>query len=89
MPYKVKLTKTAQKVFLKLAPKLRLGLEKCLVQLEYDPKVHQNIKKLRGYGSDYRYKVGGWRIIYEIDEANKLVKVYEIRPRGDVYKHGH
>ena len=89
MPYKVKLTKTAQKVFLKLAPKLRLGLEKCLQQLEYDPKVHRNIKKLKGFDNDYRYKVGGWRIMYEIDEANKLVKVYEIGPRGDVYKHGH
>jgi mRNA interferase RelE/StbE len=88
MPYKVKLTKTAQKVFLKLTPKLRLGLEKCLLQLEYGPKVHRNIKKLKGFDNEYRYKVGGWRIMYEIDETENIVKVYEIRPRGDVYKHG-
>jgi mRNA interferase RelE/StbE len=59
------------------------------VQLEHDPKLHQNIKKLKGYDNDYRYKVGGWRIMYEVDEARKLVIVYEIGPRGDVYKHGH
>lgn len=37
----------------------------------------------------YRYQVGGWRIMYEVDEAKKLVSVYDIGPRGDVYKHGH
>jgi mRNA interferase RelE/StbE len=89
MSFKVKLTKAAKKVYIKLAPKLKMGLEKCLAQLEYDPKVHRNIKKLKGYDNDYRYKVGGWRIMYEIDEAKKIVIVYEIGPRGDVYKHGH
>jgi len=69
MPFKVKLTKTAKKVYIKLAPKLKMGLEKCLAQLEYDPKVHRNIKKHKDYDNDYRYKVGGWRIMYEIDEA--------------------
>jgi mRNA interferase RelE/StbE len=89
MPYKVRLTKTAQKVYLKLPPKLRVGLEKCFAQLEYDPRIHRSIKKLKGYENDYRYQAGGWRIMYQIDEAHKLVSVYDIGPRGDVYKHGH
>ena len=89
MPFKIKLTNAAKKVYIKLAPKLKMGLEKCLSQLEYDPKVHRNIKKLKGYDNDYRYKVGRWRIMYEIDEAKKLVIVYEIGPRGDIYKHSH
>ena len=89
MTYKVKLTKAAKKVYIKLAPKLRTGLEKCFSQLEYDPRINSNIKKLKGHENDYRYQVGGWRIMYEIDEANKLVSVYDIGPRGDIYKHGH
>jgi mRNA interferase RelE/StbE len=89
MPYKVKLTKTAQKVYIKLPPKLRNGLEKCFTQLEFDPRIHRNIKKLKGYENEYRYQVGGWRIMYQIDEVQKLVSVYDIGPRGDVYKHGH
>ena len=89
MPYRVKLTRAAQKVYIKLPPKLRTGLEKCFAHLEYDPRIHRNIKKLKGQENDYRYQVGGWRIMYQIDEANKLVSVYEIGPRGDVYKHGH
>jgi mRNA interferase RelE/StbE len=89
MPYKVKLTKAAKKVYIKLPLKLRIGFEKCFAQLELDPKIHRNIKKMKGYANDYRYQVGGWRIMYEIDETLKVVMVYDIGPRGDVYKHGH
>jgi mRNA interferase RelE/StbE len=89
MPYELRLTKTAKKVFSRLPAKLRIGLEKCFNQLEADPKNHPNIHKLKGYAIDYRYKVAGWRILYEINEKDRVVTVYEIRPRGDVYKHGH
>ena len=89
MSYELRLTKTAKKVFSRLPAKLRIGLEKCFNQLEADPKNHLNIQKLKGYTSDYRYKVAGWRILYEINEKQRVVTVYEIRPRGDVYKHGH
>jgi mRNA-degrading endonuclease RelE of RelBE toxin-antitoxin system len=34
---------------------------------------------------NYRYQVGGWRILYEVNEAQKVVTVYGIKPRGDVY----
>ena len=89
MPYEVRLTKTGKKVLTRLPAKLRAGLEKCFSRLEADPKNHPNIKKLKGYEIDYRYKVAGWRILYEINEKDKVVTVYDIRSRGDVYKHGH
>ncbi|RJR41437.1 MAG: type II toxin-antitoxin system RelE/ParE family toxin [Deltaproteobacteria bacterium] len=89
MLYEVKLTKTARKIYLKLPPKLRIGLDNCFAKLEEEPRCHPNIKKLKGLISDYRYQVGGWRVMYEIDDRNRLVTVYDILPRGDAYKHGH
>jgi mRNA interferase RelE/StbE len=89
MPYEVKLTKSAEKIYLKLPSKLRIGLEKCFANLEVNPKSNPNIEKIKGYQIDYRYQVGGWRILYEVNEDQQIVTVYEIRPRGDVYKHGH
>lgn len=89
MPYEVKFTKSARKIYLKFTPKLRTALDNCFAKLEEEPRHHPNIKKLKGVASDYRYQVGGWRIMYEIDDQNKLVTVYNIRPRGDAYKHGH
>jgi mRNA interferase RelE/StbE len=89
MPYEVPLTKTAKKIYLNLPSKLRAGLEKCFANLEINPKSTPNIKKIKGFQVDYRYQVGGWRILYEVNEDQKLVTVYEIKPRGDVYKHSH
>jgi mRNA-degrading endonuclease RelE of RelBE toxin-antitoxin system len=57
--------------------------------LEDNPKYGPNIQRLKGQPDCYRYQVGGWRILYKVDEAGKEVRIYEIRPRGDIYKHGH
>lgn len=88
MHYEVKLTKMAQKVYDNLQTKLQAGLDRCFIHLEADPKRKSNIKKFRGVPGHYRYQVGGWRILYEVDETQRTVTVYEIGPRGDVYK-GH
>jgi mRNA interferase RelE/StbE len=85
MSYEVRLTKTAQKIYEKLPVKLRAGIDSCLASLEIAPKNNPNVKKLKGYPQDYRYQVGGWRVLYEVDEPGKVVNVYDIRPRGDVY----
>jgi mRNA interferase RelE/StbE len=88
MPYNVLIMKSAHKVYDRLPLKLRRGLDRCLLALETNPKNNPNIKKLSGHGASFRYQVGGWRILYEVDDASHEVKIYEIGPRGDVYK-GH
>ncbi len=55
MPYEVKLTKTAQKVYDKVPGKLQAGLDRCFIHLEADPKRNPNIKKFKGFPGHYRY----------------------------------
>jgi mRNA interferase RelE/StbE len=43
-------------------------------------------KKLAGGKNDWRIRVGDYRILYEIADAIRIVRVYRIRHRGDVYK---
>ena len=43
-------------------------------------------RKMKGSESSYRLRVGDYRIIYQIDTANKVVIVYNARHRKDVYK---
>ncbi len=89
MPYNVILTQPAFKVYKRLSYKIKTGLDRCIAFLEDSPKFGPNIQKIKGKTDCYRYQVGGWRILFMVDEMNKEVRVYEIRPRGDVYKHGH
>ncbi|MGR3311364.1 MAG: type II toxin-antitoxin system RelE family toxin [Candidatus Brocadiales bacterium] len=89
MPYNVILTGPAQKTYNKLTLKLRIALDRCIVHLEACPKYGANVQRLKGKHGCYRYQVGGWRILYKVDDIAKEVRIYQIRPRGDVYKHGH
>ena len=42
--------------------------------------------KIFGLKSDWRIRIGDYRIIYEIDKKTKTVKVMRIRHRREVYR---
>ena len=87
MPYKVFLSKSAYKSYYKITGKLKLGIDRCLSCLAVNPTFGPGIKRLRGFPGCYRYQIGGLRLVYEVHEDVMEVRVYIIRPRGDVYKH--
>jgi mRNA interferase RelE/StbE len=89
MPYNVVLTRPALRVYQKLTYKLRVATDRCIIELEDNPTYGANIQRLKGKPDCFRYQVGGWRILYKVDELLKEVRIYALRPRGDVYKHGH
>ncbi|MBA4397496.1 MAG: plasmid stabilization protein [Syntrophus sp. (in: bacteria)] len=43
-------------------------------------------RKIRGATNDWRIHSGIYRIIYEIDEKEKTVKIYRIRHRKEAYR---
>ena len=42
--------------------------------------------KLRGTEQTYRIRVGDYRVIYQVDEHTKVVTIYHVRHRRDVYR---
>ncbi|MFN8626242.1 MAG: type II toxin-antitoxin system RelE/ParE family toxin [Candidatus Binatia bacterium] len=44
-------------------------------------------RKLQGSGhDDYRIRVGDYRVVYEIDDAARLVRIMRVRHRREVYR---
>lgn len=43
-----------------------------------------DIKKLKGYSIAYRLRVGGYRILFDMDGENIFIQ--DILPRGSAYK---
>ena len=43
-------------------------------------------RKLYGSKSDWRIRVGNWRIIYEVDDKEEVVRVMRIRHRREAYR---
>lgn len=43
-------------------------------------------KKLSGKANDWRIRVGDYRVLYEIADAIRVVRVYRVRHRREVYR---
>ncbi len=55
-------------------------------QLRIEPHFGNNIKKLVNWVPEtWRYRVGNYRIFYEIDEEEKVVSILTIDIRGKAY----
>lgn len=80
--YKVVYSKESQKFLKKLDKKTKERLENAIV--DYITEGIGDVKKLQGRKSEYRLRVGKYRIIFEI-EGNKMT-VTKIKSRGDIYK---
>ena len=53
--------------------------------LSKDPFPVQH-RKLYGTNISYRIRVGDYRIVYQIDSKKRLITVYHIRHRKDIYR---
>jgi mRNA interferase RelE/StbE len=60
-------------------------IEKTILVLYDEPRLHNSIK-LSGGGSRWRIRIGAYRILYEIDDKVKIVKIYRIAHRKEVYR---
>ena len=45
-----------------------------------------DIVPVEGMPGYYRMRVGGYRVVYTIDYTEKMIYVYHVGNRGDVYK---
>lgn len=84
MPYEVQLQPRARKEFLALAPGIAKQIADAFRGMERNPRSHRAIK-LSGVDS-YRYRVGDYRILYEIDDHARKVIVYRIKHRREAYR---
>lgn len=79
---RVELTKRAARQLDRINEPLKSRIIQALKNLETEPP-QGDIKKLKG-ADGYRARIGGYRILFDIE--TDVISVYKIAPRGDVYK---
>lgn len=84
-PYQVIIENRAQKEFFKLTPPFIGAVKKAITGLEANPRPH-GVKKLAGAIGDYRIRVADYRVLYVIDDKKRIVTVFRIRHRKEVYR---
>jgi len=83
--YQVEFTATAQKDILSFRNEIQERLELSIENLEIQPRP-SGCKKLKGRNNTWRVRVGDYRIFYGINDSLKVVIIYRIRHRKEVYQ---
>lgn len=85
MRYHIELSTQARKELLDLPKDVIERLAETLDDLEENPRPPAS-KKLTGR-EGYRIRKGNYRILYTIDDKQRLVRVYRIGHRREIYRY--
>ena len=82
--YKVELIPRAKKDLDRLDKKIFAQIKDRILTLASNPRPNNCIKLTTNEG--YRVRSGVYRILYRIDDKKKIVYIYRIKHRKDVYR---
>lgn len=86
MSYSVLLESRAEHDLQALSTEALKRVDRKLQMLANNPRP-RGVRKLQGReGGGYRVRVGDYRILYQIDEASKAVRIYRIKHRREAYR---
>ena len=83
--YRLEVKRKAIKELAKVHPDAGLKLLTSIESLASAPRPRQS-HKLSGSMNSYRLRVGDYRVLYQIDDDSKLITIYKIGHRRDVYR---
>ena len=82
----LKISKQVLKSLKRIQPKIAQAIIADLEAIAADPfGPHPKAKTLTDRPNYFRYRHGGWRVLYWIDRQNQLIVVEMMDTRGDIY----
>ncbi|MBE9001136.1 type II toxin-antitoxin system RelE/ParE family toxin [Nostoc sp. LEGE 12447] len=85
--YNVVLSAKAEEIYATADQALAKKVARCFEQLEQNPRFHPNVKPLKGdFAGYYRYRIGNYRVIYQVDDGTNQVMVTTIAYRREAYE---
>jgi mRNA interferase RelE/StbE len=83
--YEVEFATSAAKEFRSLPLEFRRRIAAAIDTLSEEPRP-AGVRKLTGHRSLYRIRVGSYRVVYEIDDESKLIRITRVRHRREAYQ---
>lgn len=83
--YRLSARKAAQKQLANLPFEEMLRIAEAISSLGDDPRPEGN-EKLEGTDDGFRIRIGGYRVVYRVDDKERHVKVTDVVPRKDAYR---
>jgi mRNA interferase RelE/StbE len=82
--YRLEISHTAHRQITRLPAQTQERVDKAIARLADNPRL-PGVKKLTAR-EGYRVRVGDYRILYKIDDDARLVIIYRVMARGDIYR---
>jgi mRNA interferase RelE/StbE len=83
--YRVLLERGAERDLSRLSSEVHDRVIAALQALALDPRL-PGCRKLTGSKNDWRIRVGDFRVVYEIADQIRIVRVNRVRHRREVYR---
>ncbi len=83
--YTVRFASTATRDFRRLPVQIQDRVRFAIRRLAVNPRP-PGVRKLSGNAADYRIRVGQYRVLYDIHDAEILVYIVRIGHRREVYR---
>ena len=84
-PYRLIIKRSAERDLRRLPRELFLRLNKQILALREEPRP-AGVRKMEGSVSDWRLRVGDYRLLYEVNDTERTVTIVRVRHRRDVYR---
>ena len=84
--FEVEFTKRGERYLYKLS---KVDVEKVVLklkQLKFFPKDQRNIKRLSGFKDCYRLRVGKIRVVFKVNNRDKIIWIFGVDYRDKIYK---
>lgn len=85
MIYEILIEKRAEKDFKRIPFDYFNAIKKEIIALKINPRPN-NSRKLHGSKNDWRIRIGNYRILYDIDDQRRVIRIFRIKHRKDVYR---
>lgn len=85
MTYRVEVTRRAEGEILRLDDTTFERVQKAIDRLGRNPRP-SGVRKLRGRDNVWRIRIGGFRILYTVEDAGRLIVIQRVTDRKDVYR---
>ena len=85
MTYRVRIAGPAQRYVLRLPSAAQRRILGRIGQIAQDP-FGPHAKRLTNAEGLRSARVGGWRIIFSVDDAQQVLDVVDVGPRGQIYR---
>ena len=81
----IRIKSSARKELKMLPSELKSRIHSAILVLSNRPRM-RGVRKLVQYEDVYRIRVGKYRILFQIDDNQRIIRIVEIKHRKDAYR---